>query len=136
MLLYLFLLSSFLSYGFKLTNQYYQDANYDIQLYLRDTSEEESKKIINDIIKMDNISRYSIIRSMSMTFDYKKYYNEDVLEYFGGVKDLSLKIMSVGEEEFERILKENKISDTNFDYKGLLIDKNIFIKKVVKIIRK
>lgn len=119
-------LSSFLSYGFKLTNQYYQDANYDIQLYLRDTNEEESKKIINDIIKMDNISRYSIIRSMSMTFDYKKYYNEDVLEYFDGVKDLSLRIMSVGEEEFERILKENKISDTNFDYKGLLIDKNIF----------
>ena len=119
-------LSSFLSYGFKLTNQYYQDANYDIQLYLRDTNEEESKKIINDIIKMDNVSRYSIIRSMSMIFDYKKYYNEDVLEYFGGVKDLSLRIMSVGEEEFERILKENKISDTNFNYKGLLIDKNIF----------
>ena len=119
-------LSSFLSYGFKLTNQYYQDANYDIQLYLRDTNEEESKKIINDIIKMDNVSRYSIIRSMSMIFDYKKYYNEDVLEYFGGVKDLSLRIMSVGEEEFKRILKENKISDTNFDYKGLLIDKNIF----------
>ena len=75
---------------------------------------------------MDNVSRYSIIRSMSMIFDYKKYYNEDVLEYFGGVKDLSLRIMSVGEEEFKRILKENKISDTNFDYKGLLIDKNIF----------
>lgn len=119
-------LSSFLSYGFKLTNQYYQDANYDIQLYLRDTNEEESKKIINDIIKMDNISRYSIIRSMSMIFDYKKYYNEDVLKNFDGVEDLSLRIMSVGEDEFERILKENKISDTNFDYKGLLIDKNIF----------
>ena len=119
-------LSSFLSYGFKLTNQYYQDINYDIQLYLRDTNEEESKKIINDIIKMDNISRYSIIRSMSMTFDYKKYYNEDVLENFDGVEDLPLRIMSVGEVEFERILKENKISDTNFDYKGLLIDKNIF----------
>lgn len=119
-------LSSFLSYGFKLTNQYYQDINYDIQLYLRDTNEEESKKIINDIIKMDNISRYSIIRSMSMTFDYKKYYNEDVLKFFDGVNDLSLRIMSVGEDEFERILKENKISDTNFNYKGLLIDKNIF----------
>lgn len=119
-------LSSFLSYGFKLTNQYYHDADYDIQLYLRDTNEEESKKIINDIIKMDNISRYSINRSMSMTFDYKKYYNEDVLEYFDGVDDLSLRIMSVGEDEFKRILKENKISDTNFDYKGLLIDKNIF----------
>ena len=119
-------LSSFLSYGFKLTNQYYQDANYDIQLYLGDANEEESKKIINDIIKMDNISRYSIVRSMSMTFDYKKYYNEDVLKYFDGVEDLPLRIMSVGEDEFERILKENKISDTNFDYKGLLIDKNIF----------
>mgnify|MGYP000747580127 CR=1 FL=1 len=27
---------------------------------------------------MDNISRYSIIRSMSMTFDYKKYYNKEI----------------------------------------------------------
>ncbi len=122
-------LSSFLSYGFKLTNQYYQDANYDIQLYLRDTNEEESKKIINDIIKMDNITKYSINRSMSMTFDYKKYYNEDVLENYDGINDLPIRIMSVGEDEFERILKENKISDTNFDYKGLLIDKNIFYQK-------
>lgn len=119
-------LSSFLSYGFKLTNQYYQDINYDIQLYLRDTNEEESKKIINDIIKMDNISRYSIIRSMSMTFDYKKYYNDDVLKFFDGVNDLSLRIMSVGEDEFKRILKDNKVDESNFNYKGLLIDKNIF----------
>ena len=119
-------LSSFLSYGFKLTNQYYQDINYDIQLYLRDTNEEESKKIINDIIKMDNISRYSIIRSMSMTFDYKKYYNEDVLKFFDSVNDLSLRIMSVGEDEFKRILKENKVDESNYNYKGLLIDKNIF----------
>lgn len=119
-------LSSFLSYGFKLTNQYYQDADYDIQVYLEDSSEEESKKVINDIIKMDNITKYSINRRMSMTFDYKKYYNEDVLENYDGINDLPLRIMSVGEDEFERILKENKISDTNFDYKGLLIDKIIF----------
>ena len=61
---------------------------------------------------MDNISRYSIIRSMSMTFDYKKYYNEDVLKFFDGVNDLSLRIMSVGEDEFKRILeyiKNNKL---------------------------
>ena len=118
-------LSSFLSYGFKLTNQYYQDANYDIQVYLEDTKE-ESKKVINDIIKMDNITKYSINRRMSMTFDYKKYYNEDVLKFFDGVNDLSLRIMSVGEDEFKRILKENKVDESNYNYKGLLIDKNIF----------
>ena len=119
-------LSTFLSYGFKLSNQYYKDINYDIQLYLRDTNEEESKKIINDIIKMDNISRYSINKSVSMTFDYKKYYNDDVLKFFDDVNDLSLRIMSVGETEFKRILKENKVDESNFNYKGLLIDKNIF----------
>ena len=75
---------------------------------------------------MDNISRYSIIRSMSMTFDYKKYYNEDVLKFFDDVNDLSLRIMSVGEDEFKRILKENKVDESNYNYKGLLIDKNIF----------
>ena len=101
-------LSSFINYGFKLTNQYYQDANYDIQLYLRNTNEEESIRLVNDIIKMDNITRYSINRAMSMIFDYKKYYNEDVLKYFDAVEDLPLRIMSVGEDEFERILKEKR----------------------------
>ena len=118
-------LSSFLSYGFKLTNQYYQDANYDIQLYLRDTNEEESKKIINDIIKMDNVSRYSIIRSMSMIFDYKKYYNEDVLKYYDETNDLEIRIVSVGKNEFERILNENNINESEYNYKGLLIDKSM-----------
>ena len=119
-------LSSFLSYGFKLTNQYYQDANYDIQLYLRDTNEEESKKIINDIIKMDNITKYSINRSMSMTFDYKKYYNEDVLKYYDETNDLEIRIVSVGKNELERILNENNLNESDYSYKGLLIDKGMF----------
>lgn len=119
-------LSTFLSYGFKLSNQYYKDINYDIQLYIRDADEDKTSRIFADIEKLDTITRYSINKSVSMTFDYKKYYNEDVLKFFDGVNDLSLRIMSVGEDEFERILKENKISDTNFNYKGLLIDKNIF----------
>ena len=119
-------LSTFLSYGFKLSNQYYKDINYDIQLYIRDADEDKTSRIFADIEKLDTITRYSINKSVSMTFDYKKYYNDDVLKFFDDVNDLSLRIMSVGEDEFERILKENKISDTNFDYKGLLIDKNIF----------
>ena len=119
-------LSTFLSYGFKLSNQYYKDINYDIQLYIRDADEDKTSRIFADIEKLDTITRYSINKSVSMTFDYKKYYNEDVLKFFDGVNDLSLRIMSVGETEFKRILKENKVDESNFNYKGLLIDKNIF----------
>ncbi len=119
-------LSTFLSYGFKLSNQYYKDINYDIQLYIRDADEDKTSRIFADIEKLDTITRYSINKSVSMTFDYKKYYNDDVLKFFDGVNDLSLRIMSVGETEFKRILKENKVDENNFNYKGLLIDKNIF----------
>lgn len=119
-------LSTFLSYGFKLSNQYYKDINYDIQLYIRDADEDKTSRIFADIEKLDTITRYSINKSVSMTFDYKKYYNDDVLKFFDGVNDLSLRIMSVGEDEFKRILKENKVDESNFNYKGLLIDKNIF----------
>lgn len=119
-------LSTFLSYGFKLSNQYYKDINYDIQLYIRDANEDKTSRIFADIEKLDTITRYSINKSVSMTFDYKKYYNEDVLKFFDGVNDLSLRIMSVGETEFKRILKENKVDESNYNYKGLLIDKNIF----------
>ena len=119
-------LSSFLSYGFKLSNQYYKDINYDIQLYIRDADEDKTSRIFADIEKLDTITRYSINKSVSMTFDYKKYYNDDVLKFFDDVNDLSLRIMSVGETEFKRILKDNKVDESNFNYKGLLIDKNIF----------
>ena len=119
-------LSTFLSYGFKLSNQYYKDINYDIQLYIRDADEDKTSRIFADIEKLDTITRYSINKSVSMTFDYKKYYNDDVLKFFDGVNDLSLRSMSVGETEFKRILKENKVDENNFNYKGLLIDKNIF----------
>ena len=119
-------LSTFLSYGFKLSNQYYKDINYDIQLYIRDADEDKTSRIFADIEKLDTITRYSINKSVSMTFDYKKYYNDDVLKFFDNVNDLSLRIMSVGETEFKRILKENKVDESNFNYKGLLIDKNIF----------
>ena len=119
-------LSTFLSYGFKLSNQYYKDINYNIQLYIRDADEDKTSRIFADIEKLDTITRYSINKSVSMTFDYKKYYNDDVLKFFDGVNDLSLRIMSVGETEFKRILKENKVDESNFNYKGLLIDKNIF----------
>ena len=119
-------LSTFLSYGFKLSNQYYKDINYDIQLYIRDADEDKTSRIFADIEKLDTITRYSINKSVSMTFDYKKYYNDDVLKFFDGVNDLSLRIMSVGETEFKRILKDNKVDESNFNYKGLLIDKNIF----------
>ena len=119
-------LSTFLSYGFKLSNQYYKDINYDIQLYIRDADEDKTSRIFADIEKLDTITRYSINKSVSMTFDYKKYYNDDVLKFFDDVNDLSLRIMSVGETEFKRILKDNKVDESNFNYKGLLIDKNIF----------
>lgn len=119
-------LSTFLSYGFKLSNQYYKDINYDIQLYIRDADEDKTSRIFADIEKLDTITRYSINKSVSMTFDYKKYYNDGVLKFFDGVNDLSLRIMSVGETEFKRILKDNKVDESNFNYKGLLIDKNIF----------
>ena len=119
-------LSTFLSYGFKLSNQYYKDINYDIQLYIRDADEDKTSRIFADIEKLDTITRYSINKSVSMTFDYKKYYNDDVLKFFDDVNNLSLRIMSVGETEFKRILKDNKVDESNFNYKGLLIDKNIF----------
>ena len=74
---------------------------------------------------MDNITKYSINRSMSMTFDYKKYYNEDVLKYYDETNDLEIRIVSVGKNEFERILNENNINESEYNYKGLLIDKSM-----------
>ena len=118
-------LSSFLNYGFKMTSKYYVDINYSLQVYLRGDDKDALSKAYNDIEKLDGIQRYSLQKSVYMDFDANKYYTKDALEYVA-TEDLNIRITSVGKEEFDRILKENKINSDNYNFKGLLIDKSMY----------
>lgn len=120
-------LSSFLNYGFKITNKYYVDINYSIEVLITDDNKELVNKVYNEIISLEGINNYSLRKSLLMKFDKNKYYKKEVLDILGNTdNDTRLNIISVGNEEFKRVLKENKIKETNFDFKALLIDKAVF----------
>ena len=118
-------LSSFLNYGFKMTSKYYVDINYSLQVYLRGDDKDAISKAYNDIERLDNVERHSLQKSVYMDFDANKYYTKDALEYVA-TEGLNIRITSVGKEEFERILKENKINSDNYNFKGLLMDKAMY----------
>lgn len=117
-------LSSFISYGFKITEQYYVDLNYSMKVSVRDDDINLIDKAYNDIKNMEGISNYSLEKSMFMDFDANKYYTKDA-QIFAESGALSIKLTSVGEKEFKRILKENNISLSDYNYKGFVIDSNV-----------
>ena len=118
-------LSSFLNYGFKITNRYYVDINYSLQVYLRGDNKDALSKAYNDIEKLDKVDRYSLQKSVYMDFDANKFYTKEALSYIA-TEDLNVRITSVGQNEFERILKENKLSSDNYNFKALLIDTSMY----------
>lgn len=123
-------LSSFISYGFKMTGQYYTDLNYSIQLYVNDKTGDKLNEAYDYIKSLSNVSRYSLNRSINMSFNYEDYYTKDALDYFDTNDGLSATIMAVGNKEFERLLQENDVSESDYFNKGLLIDSNmIYVKE-------
>ena len=119
-------LSSFLDYGFKITNKYYVDINYSIEVYINEKDKNLNTKTYNDILSFEGINNYSLKKEMYMNFDYNKYYTKDALKYIDTENnDYYANIISVGKDEFKRLLKANKIKENNFDFKALLIDNSV-----------
>lgn len=136
-------ISSFIEYGFKMSNIYYIEKDYNISAYeiMRGTT--TSKNIRDtyerflEISKLEGVQEYSIKRTISMEVDSKDYLSDfgkiinpgknstlDTDEDGTEVKD-SLIIMSLGKDEYERFIK--KIGGKYDDYKegAILIDNTI-----------
>ena len=110
-------LSSFINYGFKLTSKYFTDINYNMILDLDD----KDVSLYENISKLDYIDSFSVHRKMLMEIDSSKYFSENALNAFDGEKTYA-EVISVGNEEFKRVLEENNIKEDSYNYKALLID--------------
>ena len=122
-------LSAFLNYGFKLSNKYYVDLNYSLQVYLRGDDDNLIQKTYDEIANLDGVEGHSLHRTLLMDIDANKYYNEEIKKYYA-TDELSASIIAVGKEEFANVLKENKIKSDNYNFKALLMDfTNIYDEK-------
>ncbi len=116
-------LSSFIDFGFKMSNEYYKEMNYNFIIYNRQNIE-ENKENANDffqeISKNDNVDEYTIYKTknfLSKSENYsdfgKRYYRDS---------EADIRLIAVGEEEYKKVLKKIGLDIDECENKGILYD--------------
>lgn len=115
-------LSSVIDYGFKLSGIYYEDLDYNVTVY---STSADNVVSFDDIVKLENIERYNIIKKANATINFK-YTNKDCLYYSGNEDEdykIGILIISLSNNEYDRYLKENKLDKEEYKNKAILLDK-------------
>ena len=133
-------ISSFIQYGFKMSEAYYTEMNYNYMVFMQeneDNKEELKKyKILEDISKLPDAGEYSINKSNVLTMNMDEKHKAELTEYGkeikerfyneeNGVRIDEINIISLSKEAYERYV--SKLGGDYEKYKNgaILIDKNI-----------
>ena len=129
---------SFTSYAFKVSDLYYADYNYNV--YVSDSGDK-----LEEISKDPNLTNFSLPKTISTTYeDNGEHRSKEAEEanYFWGNRSLSFYLITFGEQEYNRFIKELglKYEDVKdkailYDYKNKIIDAtgNIISRKILRI---
>ena len=116
-------LSTFIEYGFKMSNVYYTELSYNISMYCNQDEEDFFKKVS----KLDNIEKYSIQTEELIEINDKenKYLtdfskNRIGLEY--NENKLTIEMISVDEQEYARYIKELSGDAKKYEKGAILIN--------------
>lgn len=116
-------LSSFIDFGFKLSNLYYTQLDYNMYFYSNNGNIDEKIASLQKIANFPEVERYSLMKESSLSIE-KKYlsnFGREIVDLYG-MDNLSMRIVSVGEEEFNHYLKELGLNNDNMKNKAILID--------------
>ncbi|MBD9158942.1 MAG: ABC transporter permease [Clostridiales bacterium] len=133
-------ISSFIQYGFKMSEAYYTEMNYNYMVFMQeneDNKEELKKyKILEDISKLPDVGEYSINKSNVLTMNMDEKHKAELTEYGkeikerfyneeNGVRIDEINVISLSKEAYERYV--SKLGGDYEKYKNgaILIDKNI-----------
>lgn len=112
-------LTSFIQYGFKLSLTEYKNLAYNVAVYDRGNYE-NSYKSFNEVIKLDDVTRYNMPQRSTISID-KSYLTNFGLRYNGDY-DLDVNIVSLSDDEFERYVKKVGGKKEDYKNKGILVD--------------
>ena len=135
-------ISSFIQYGFKMSEAYYTEMNYNYMVFMQENENEDNKeelkkyKILEDISKLPDVGEYSINKSNVLTMNMDEKHKSELTEYGkeikerfydeeNGVRIDEVNVISLNKEAYERYV--SKIGGDYEKYKNgaILIDKNI-----------
>lgn len=122
-------ISTFIEYGFKTMNLFYQKSDYNLSVYyygLGWDGREKAADLNSKITKLDGISSYSI-NKMAYTYAENGLYQSDATKEYlqkleGRSSDLTLRIYAVNEEEYQRYVQKIGGNMEDLKDKAILID--------------
>lgn len=121
-------ISSITRYALKLGNIYYETRGYNLLV-------SGEKEIYDQILKLDNIESYAMHKTIYIQTEEKDI-NENMIQYSGSNDGLVMGIVSVGEEEYERLIKKIGITPEEANKGAILYDKiNAYNNDKYEIIR-
>ncbi len=124
-------LSSFITFGFKMTNVYYMNLSYNMTigdgLRNKNTKVDEIIEHLKTISQMEEIERFSLTRSDIINVDPANLsdFGENVYRHLGmnpEKSEIDITVIALGEGEYERYLKELGLNNEANRRKGILID--------------
>lgn len=120
-------LNSFINYALKMSNLYYENVGYNINVTADYNNLEGSIELFNEITNLNNINNYSILKSKIVMIDSNYYLSDKSKEifYYDQDEKASVEIIALGEKEYENYIKKVGGNIDDYKDKGILVDKNI-----------
>ena len=122
-------MTSFIGYAFKTSSIYYTNYKYNMRIYTDEIKQDYD--IMKEIAKYENIKAYSIQRNILANVDtselekhYSKEYKQEGTTYFDDQtgEKTGISMISLGEQEYHRFIKELGLKYDDVKDKVILID--------------
>ncbi len=115
-------LSYFMQIGFDLTEEIYKVTTYDLVVSVNGTSitNEEQLDIFKDLADSKYVDRYSVHTTETFLTDEQNINSRVNNEYFR--EETNVEIISIGEEEYQKILKDNDLNYHDVYNKGIILN--------------
>ncbi len=128
-------LSSFVEYGFKTTEKYYENKNYTMMVYESHQDFIDNDKIIDEylkIAKMDHVKAYAYAKGVSFQLpkeyasaDYLNYLKMDTQSHNDSTKIYG-SLLAVNDEEYARLIGNSKFTTEELENGVIILDKFIY----------
>lgn len=117
-------LSTFINYGFKISNRYYKEMPYNVRI--SDGSDMiKTEKDYNKILESKYIKEYSIKKTSYMQLD-KKYLTKEGKKFFEDGSN-GINILSIGNANYKKYIKELNLNYEDVKDKAIYVKNSIYL---------
>lgn len=117
-------LSTFINYGFKISNRYYKEMPYNVRI--SDGSDMiKTEKDYNKILESKYIKEYSIKKTSYIELD-KKYLTKEGKKFFEDGSN-GINILSIGNANYKKYIKELNLNYEDVKDKAIYVKNSIYL---------